>query len=410
MVANIRSGATPGGALYYNKEKLDKGEAELLYFQKMLHPLDALGCLNIDACMKSFRPYLLANKRTRETVFHASLNPSPEDRLSNDRLREIVREYMERMGYGEQPYIVFKHKDIDREHLHIVSLRIDAEGKKIKDSHERDRSMNHLRSLEEKYGLHPAVKGQEQAEREGLRKVHYPAGNVKQQVSSVVRSCLRRYKCSSYGELRTLLEAFNVFIEERTGTIDGRDYAGIVYGALTDDGSGIGTPFKSSKIGRDVGFTALQSYYERSKSGIKEEGVLDHAREAVRLALKTCDTRENFRQMLRQDGIDAVFRINALDRIYGVTFIDHEAGIVANGSVLGKVFSANTLNDRFPSRPEQSPCERKREPHQAPTTEGGSIAFVPRIVTEVVNLFDLPAYEEPLQKQRRKKKHKRHRL
>ena len=105
--------------------------------------------------------------------------------------------------------------------------------------------MSVLRELERKYNLHPSIKGQELTDREGLRKVNYPEGNVKQQVSSVVRSCLRNYKCSSYGELRTLLERFNVSIEERTGTIDGRSYAGIVYGAMTDDGYGVGTPFKS---------------------------------------------------------------------------------------------------------------------------------------------------------------------
>lgn len=110
-----------------------------------------------------------------------------------------------------------------------------------------------------------ASKDRELTDREGLRKVNYKKGNVKQQISSVVRSCLRNYKCSSYGEFRTLLEAFNVSVEERTGTIDERNYAGIVYGAMTDDGYGIGTPFKSSRIGRDVGYKALQKYYERSK-------------------------------------------------------------------------------------------------------------------------------------------------
>ncbi|WP_230312039.1 hypothetical protein [Alistipes senegalensis] len=79
----------------------------------------------------------------------------------------------------------------------------------------------------------------------------YQKGDVKQQVSSTVRSCLRHYRCTSFGEWRTLLEAFNVSAEERTGSIDGRDYAGMIYGALTDDGYGIGTPFKSSRIGEE---------------------------------------------------------------------------------------------------------------------------------------------------------------
>ena len=58
-------------------------------------------------------------------------NPSPEDKLTDEQLRKIACEYMERMGYGKQPYIVFKHKDISREHLHIVSLRVDEQGRKL---------------------------------------------------------------------------------------------------------------------------------------------------------------------------------------------------------------------------------------------------------------------------------------
>ena len=136
MVANIRSGSSPGGALYYNKEKVDKDEAEILYWQKMLEPFDRYGRMDVDACMESFRPYLETNRRTTNTVFYVSLNSSPEDRLTDDQLRDIAQEYMERMGYGNQPYIVFKHKDISREHLHIVSLRVDEKGHKISDSYD----------------------------------------------------------------------------------------------------------------------------------------------------------------------------------------------------------------------------------------------------------------------------------
>lgn len=253
MVANIRTGATVGGAVRYNEEKVNRGQAEVLFWNRMLDPFDTTGRMSHERCMASFEPFLQANRRTTNTVFHVSLNPSPEDRLTDEQLGEIAREYMERMGYGEQPYIVFKHRDIVREHLHIVSLRVDSTGRKISDSHEYDRSMSILRDLEQKYGLHPSIKGQELHDREGLRKVDYQKGDVKQQVSSTVRSCLRYYRCASFGEWRTLLEAFNVSAEERTGTIDGRDYAGMIYGALTDDGYGIGTPFKSSRIGKDVG-------------------------------------------------------------------------------------------------------------------------------------------------------------
>ena len=403
MVANIRSGSSPGGALHYNKEKVDRDEAEILYWQKMLEPFDKHGRMDVDACMESFRPYLEANRRTTNTVFHVSLNPSPEDKLTNEQLREIANEYMERMGYGNQPYIVYKHTDIDREHLHIVSLRIDENGRKLPHDFEVRRSMEILRDLERKYGLHPSVKGQELTDREGLRKVNYPEGNVKQQVSSVVRSCLRNYKCSSYGELRTLLERFNVSIEERTGTVSGRSYAGIVYGAMTDDGYGVGTPFKSSKIGRDVGYRALQKYYERSKAALRKNDVLDRLRQCVRDAMSPHNTRDEFRRLLKADNIDAIFRINPVGRIYSVTFIDHNTGIVANGSLLGKEFSANAFNELYPAPKgmrqvaEQHPEQRREQRRHTANPISG-------IVDTILDLADTQAYEEQQRRIQRRKK------
>ena len=407
MVANIRSGSSPGGALYYNKEKVDKDEAEVLLWQKMLEPYDKCGRLDIDVCMESFMPYLEANRRTTNTVFHASLNPSPEDRLTDEQLRKIAQEYMERMGYGNQPYIVFKHKDIDRQHLHIVSLRIDEKGRKFPHDFEAKRSMEILRDLERKYNLHPSVKGQELTDREGLRKVNYKKGNVKQQISSVVRSCLRNYKCSSYGEFRTLLELLNVSVEERTGTVDGRDYAGVIYGAMTDDGYGIGTPFKSSRIGKDVGYKALQKYYERSKSALKQDGSLDRLRQTVRDAMSPHNTRDEFRQLLKAENIDAIFRINPVGRIYGVTFIDHNDGIVANGSVLGKEFSANVFNELYPA-PKQAQQVAEQHVEQKHEVQNHAANPISGIVDTVLDLADTRAYEEQQRLIQRRKKRRSH--
>lgn len=394
--------------MYYNKEKVDKDEAEVLLWQKMLEPYDKYGRMDIDACMESFWPYLEANRRTTNTVFHASLNPSPEDRLTDEQLRKIACEYMERMGYGEQPYIIFKHKDISREHLHIVSLRVDEQGRKLPHDFEARRSMEILRDLERKYDLHPSVKGQELTDREGLRKVNYSEGNVKQQISSVVRSCLRNYKCSSYGEFRTLLERFNVSVEERTGTVDGRDYAGVIYGALTDDGYGIGTPFKSSKIGKDVGYKALQRYYAKSKKHLKETGTLDRLRQTIRDAISLHNTRDEFRQLLKADNIDAIFRINPVGRIYGVTFIDHNSGIVANGLVLGKEFSANVFNESYPAPKEvQQVAEQHAEQqHEQRSHTANPISGV---VDTLLDLADTKAYEEQQRQIQRRKKRRLHR-
>ncbi len=406
MVANIRSGATVGGALRYNKEKVDRGEADVLLTHRMLSPLADDGKLDTAVCMESFMPYLHANRRTTNTVFHTSLNPAPEDRLSDEQLREFAAEYMERMGYVRQPYIVFKHRDIDREHLHIVSLRIDAEGRKLPHDFEARRSMGILRDLERKYGLHPAVPGQEQKATPELRKVDYKAGNIKQQIQSSVRECLKRYCCASFGELRTLLELYNIQIMEMTGTIDGRDYAGIVYGAMGDDGYGRGKPVKSSRMGKDVGYEALQQYYVRSKASLHEPGVLDDLRSKVRSTVLTSRSQESFCRHLREKGVEAVFRINPTGRIYGVTFVDHAQGIVANGSMLGKHYAANVF-DMLYGRSQSLATSQQPSSKNYENRSWQEYYSSTHPARKILELFDMQAYEERQQEQQRRKKRRK---
>lgn len=145
MVARITSGSSPAGALFYNKEKIDKEKAYLLLCQNALMTTPSDGRLDMIRAMETFQPYLDANQRTKKMVFHVSLNPAPEDKLTDAQLSEIAQVYMEKMGYGEQPYFVFKHCDIDREHVHIISLRIDQQGKKLPHDFEARRSMDTLR-------------------------------------------------------------------------------------------------------------------------------------------------------------------------------------------------------------------------------------------------------------------------
>ena len=84
-------------------------------------------------------------------------------------------------------------------------------------------------------------------------------------------------------------------------------------------------------------------YYGMSKDKLKEPGALDQLRQTVKDAMSPHNSRDEFRQLLKENGIDAVFRINPAGSIYSVTFIDHEAGIIANGSLLGKEFLTNAL-------------------------------------------------------------------
>ena len=303
MVAKISLGSSLYGALAYNGEKINKEEGRLLATNKIYN--DGSGTVDIRRAMEDFGRFMPTNVRTEKPVLHISLNPHPDDRLTDTDLTDIAREYLDRLGYGNQPYMVYKHEDIDRHHLHIVTVNVDETGRRLNQDFLFRRSNRIRKELEQKYGLHKA-EGRRNPLENPLRKVDISAGDVKRQVANTVRGLLASYRFQSMGEYRALLSLYNIAVEEPRGVADGREYHGLVYAATDDAGNKAGNPFKSSRIGK-----------------------------------------KEFVRMLHDKGIDTVFRLTDTGRIYGATFIDHRTGCVLNGSRMGKELSANALQEHF---------------------------------------------------------------
>jgi len=155
VIAKIGRSGNLYGALAYNNLKIEKENGQILFANKMIET--ASGQYTVAQLAQSFAPYLIANRNTEKHTLHISLNPDPKDIVNDDKFREMAQQYMREMGYGEQPFIVFKHTDIDRSHIHIVSVCVDEQGKKISDKFEKMRSMNVCRELEKQYHLIPAT-------------------------------------------------------------------------------------------------------------------------------------------------------------------------------------------------------------------------------------------------------------
>jgi hypothetical protein len=347
MVAKISSGNTLYGVLSYNQIKVDEDQAKVIFTHKMLESLD--GKSDINMCLQSFEPYLLANKRTEKPVLHVSLNPDPKDVLRDEQLSEIAQIYMQKMGYGDQPFIVYKHEDIERRHIHIVSVRVDEDGKKIDGNFERRRSMDICRELEQKYGLVPADQKRRQ-ERLPLKPVRYDDGDVKHQIANVIRPISQSWHFQSLKEYRALLTLYNIGVDEVRGEIKGKEYKGLVYSALNDRGEKVGNPFKSSLFGKSVGIEALEKRIEKSAEIIKNKQLKERSKKVIAAAMRGCNNRPDFEKALEKQGMSVLFRANDEGRIYGATFIDHEQKCIFNGSRLGKEFSANVFNDLFNSK------------------------------------------------------------
>lgn len=138
MIAKISATENLGGTKGYNFKKVKRGEASIFFTQGLYQNKE--GTYTMAEVFADMETLIPKKCRTKKTVFHCSLNPHPDEKLSNELLVQIAKEYMEALSYGKQPYIVFKHSDIAREHIHIVSLRVDSEGKKINDKFEKRRS------------------------------------------------------------------------------------------------------------------------------------------------------------------------------------------------------------------------------------------------------------------------------
>ena len=382
MVAKISTGSSLFGALAYNQDKVDRKEAEVLFSNKMLLSED--GNFSIGECMRSFEMQMPVQLSTQKPILHISINPHPEDVLTDQQLADIAREYMQKLGYGGQPYLVYKHTDIDRRHIHIVGLRVDENGRPLNDRFEHRRSKQITRELERKYDLHPAER-RERAERPELKKVDYAAGDVKHQIGNTVKAACYGYRFQSFGEYRALLAAYNVCAEEVKGEVNGILYQGIVYSVTNDKGEKVGNPVKASRIGKLVGYEAVQRRMERSVEAIKNGKLKERTRKIVAAAMRTACTRLEFERELNRQGIDVVFRRNDSGRIYGVTFIDHDSRVVLNGSRLGKEYSANVFNDLYSD-------ERKTDVRQEQSTRQEQPDFTPKAdivsgVASVVGAF-----------------------
>ena len=350
MIAKISATENLGGALGYNFKKVEKGEANILLAAELYQSKE--GRYTMEDVLADMEALIPKNCRTKKTVFHCSLNPHPDEKLSDEQLTQIAKEYMEALGYGNQPYIVFKHNDIAREHIHIVSLRIDGEGKKINDKFEKRRSKQITDALERKYSLIPSSKVTDREMKE-VSKIDTTKGNIKEQVAETLLSVLKHYEFCSLGELNAILSVYNLAVEEVKTEFRGKKYEGLVYVPTDDKGDKVSSPIHASDIGRGVGYTAVQNRMQKSKQAIKP--LISIIRYRVLQTMRTSPkTEEELRQRLEEQGLRAVIRKNESGRIYGITFIDDKEGVALNGSRLGKGYAANVFNGYF-SNPTHNP-------------------------------------------------------
>lgn len=364
MVAKISIGSSLYGALAYNGEKMNEAHGRVLGANKIVLPAD--GNINIGAMAENFKAFMPKMGKTRKPVLHISLNPHPDDRLTDQDFEILAREYLDKLGFGEQPYIIYKHEDIDRHHIHIVTVNVNEQGKRLDQSFLFRRSKKITTELEEKYGLHKAQREKVSPDTP-ITKID-PDGDIKRQVQNTVKLVGMRWQFQSIGEYNAILGLYNVRCEMTDGKVNGREYHGLVYFATDDNGNTIATPLKASRLGKFASRTAIENKFERDKEKIN----IKPTKRLVSEAMAAATGKDDFIARLKEKNIDLVLRYNADGRLYGATFIDHNNHVVLNGSRLGKEFSANSLNLWFNDPAAKPQVQPQREQSQGQRSSGGN--------------------------------------
>ena len=345
MVAIIKTSNSVQRILNYNEIKVKEGKAECI--SAVNFPLE-LDSLNFTLKLNRFTKQASLNENVKRNAVHISLNFDPSENHCKEKLNEIAKVYMEKIGFGKQPYLVYQHYDAGHPHLHLITNNIQRDGKRI-DLHLLGirKSEPARKEIEETFGLVKA-EGRKTKELFSLqpianRKVEYGKAESKKAINGVLNKVLFEYKYSSLPELNAVLNQYNVHADR--GTEESRVFKneGLLYKILDKDSKPVGVPIKASDFYSKPTLKFLEERFKINE--IKKESQKSHVKNAVRMAL--CNEKiispEKLADSLANQGINMVLRKSKDGQLYGITYVDHVTRTVFNGSNLGKEYSAKGI-------------------------------------------------------------------
>jgi len=362
MVARINKGSSIKVSLNYNEQKLKQNAAELLLAENYFK----------DAQLLNFREKLFMlehqaklNERVKANSVHISLSFDPEEKLSKEKLQGIAKSYMDQIGFGNQPYLVYQHHDAGHPHMHIVTTNITMEGKRI-DMNNIGRTLSEKarKSIDKEFKLispeskklSKQLQQKESIQNEGrlkpvsLRKVEYGKSQTKAAIQNVVGYVMNQYKYTSLGEYNAVLKLYNITADPGQKGSLMHEKKGLVYRVLDEAGNKIGTPIKASQFYNKPTMKNLESKFKQNE--VLRECFALRIKNQIDLAILSKNTLQNLSNSLRSEGISVIARQSNDGRIYGMTFIDHKYQAVFNGSDLGRQYSAKAIQERCINTPE----------------------------------------------------------
>jgi|GEM_PF-1756110 len=146
MIADISKGSNFTKLINYHESKVIEGKATLLENQTMGE--------NKAEYIQAFHETVALNNRVKKDfAIHFSLSLPVEEHLDNPSFLKLAQNYLQKMGYENRPYLVYRHADKAHEHIHIVTTSINFDGEKISFYNDWKNSQAISRELEKEFGL-----------------------------------------------------------------------------------------------------------------------------------------------------------------------------------------------------------------------------------------------------------------
>lgn len=426
MVAIIKSGYSIHRIVNYNENKVKEGVAVCIGAGN--YPLDPEQ-MNMTMRLNGLLANTELNQTAKRNSVHISLNFDPaETDLTDAKMMEIAESYMQKIGFGEQPYLVYRHHDAAHPHIHIATTQIKADGKAIPTYLiGKKKSEPTRKAIEKSYGL---VSAEAQGKTIDYRpqpvsvgQVSYGKSETKKAIQNVLEHTFSKYRYTSLSELNAVLGCYNVMAQAGEEGSRMEWHGGLLYRVLDDAGNPVGVPIKASAFYNKPTLKNLRKLFV-----INQGKRLRHKarlKNAVDVALdRKGITLDRFTEELSSQGIDVIARRNEQGFLYGVTYVDHVTKCVFNGSALGKPYSAKAIRDRcgipLVSSPDETRGKREQIEHSQRSSDARTRVRPPLsdhtfglLVTEFLDrLFeqeyvpDYVPYELSLRKKKRKRKRK----
>lgn len=381
------------------------------------YPMDA-GEMNCRQKLARLQKLTELNQATKLHRVHISLNFDPSDKLSGQQLVEISELYLEKIGFGGQPYLLYQHFDAGHPHVHLVTTQIRPNGKAIPmHGLPQNQSQKARREIEVLYGLARAEDSERrkllQLAPAGSQRLEYGRMETTKAIDGVLRHVLKNYKFSSLEELNALLGLYNIMADIGGAQSRLRRYDGLFYRVLDSRGKKVGKPVKASDLLSKPTLKVIRGTFPGNQAA--KVPLRTRVRNAIDLALLPGDLSfRELRGILQKKGIDLVIRPEAL------IYIDHAQKVVFTDSELGAFYSLpavlkrstnlgyqETINSAGHNSLKPAEYEEQRGSHIGLAAPGETKILLPAMLTAV--LLD-PGYQPELpdwQLRRRRKKRKK---